>query len=87
VVTGGARSAPVAGSATMTKPIQDKAMVEVQNGIDTVLQSGKPFELAPQPASVRKVQFQMIEARRLASEAIGEDPNRRVRILPTKLAV
>lgn len=65
--------------------VDDKALTEVQAGIETVLQSGKPFELSPQPAPVRKVQFQMIEARRLASEAIGEDPNRRVRILPTRM--
>jgi len=63
----------------------EKALTEVQAGIETVLQSNKPFELSPQPAPVRKVQFQMIEARRLASEAIGEDPNRRVRILPTRM--
>ncbi len=65
--------------------LDDKAITEVQAGIETVLQSGKPFELSPQPATVRKVQFQIIEARRLASEAIGEDPNRRVRILPTRM--
>ncbi|MBI1331539.1 MAG: AAA family ATPase [Armatimonadetes bacterium] len=65
--------------------LDDKALTEVQAGIETVLQSGKPFELSPQPAPVRKVQFQMIEARRLASEAIGEDPNRRIRILPTRM--
>ncbi|HLO98058.1 MAG TPA: AAA family ATPase [Fimbriimonas sp.] len=62
----------------------DMAMTEVQSGIETVMQSGKPFELSPQPAQIRKAQFQMIEARRLASEAVGEDPNRRVRILPTR---
>jgi stage III sporulation protein SpoIIIAA len=66
--------------------VDQKVVAEVQVGIDTVLQSGKPFELSPQSASVRKIQFQLIEARRLASEAIGEDPNRRIRILPTRLA-
>lgn len=73
-------------AATGGSKLDDKAVTEVQAGIETVLQSGKPFELSPQPASVRKVQFQMIEARRLASEAIGEDPNRRVRILPTRVS-
>ncbi len=73
-------------AATNNSKLDDKAVTEVQAGIETVLQSGKPFELSPQPASVRKVQFQMIEARRLASEAIGEDPNRRVRILPTRVS-
>ena len=66
--------------------MDEKALAEVQAGIDTVLASNKPFELAPQSATVRKAQFQIIESRRLASEAIGEDPNRRVRILPVKMA-
>jgi stage III sporulation protein SpoIIIAA len=73
------------GEVQTSAKMDQKVVSEVQVGIDTVLQSGKPFELSPQPATVRKVQFQMIEARRLASEAIGEDPNRRIRILPTRL--
>lgn len=63
-----------------------KAMQEAQSGIETVLQSGKPFELSPAPATIRKMQHQMAEARRLASESVGDDPNRRLRILPTRLA-
>jgi stage III sporulation protein SpoIIIAA len=65
--------------------VDDKALEEAQAGIETVLQSNKPFELSPQPAPVRKAQHQMVEARRLASESVGEDPNRRIRILPTRL--
>ncbi len=75
-----------ANPAPQANATDDKALAEVQAGIETVLQSGKPFELSPQSAPIRKMQLQMIESRRLASEAIGEDPNRRVRILPTKLA-
>ncbi len=66
--------------------VETKALEEVQAGIDTVLQSGKPFELNPQPPTIRKVQHQVAESRRLASESVGEDPNRRLRILPTRLA-
>lgn len=62
-----------------------KAIEEAQTGIEIVLQSGKPYELNPAPATVRKVQHQMAEARRLASESVGEDPNRRLRILPTRI--
>ncbi len=62
-----------------------RAAAEVQAGIEVVMQSNKPFELSPQSAGVRKQQLQLIEARRLASEAIGQEPNRRVRILPTRV--
>jgi hypothetical protein len=64
--------------------IESKAIEELQAGVETVLQSGKPFELSPQPAHVRKVQHQMAEARRVASEGVGEEPNRRLRLLPTR---
>jgi hypothetical protein len=63
-----------------------QSLEEVQQGIETVLQSGKPFELSPAPATVRKVQHRMAEARRLASESVGEEPMRRLRILPTRLS-
>ena len=62
------------------------AMEEAQKAIDSVIQSGKPIELAPASAPVRKLQHQIAEARRLASESIGEEPHRRIRILPTRIA-
>ncbi|MEQ1821383.1 MAG: R3H domain-containing nucleic acid-binding protein [Fimbriimonadaceae bacterium] len=65
---------------------EEEAMEEVLKAIDTVMQTGKAFELTPQPAPVRKMQHQVTEARRLASEAVGEEPNRRLRVLPTRVA-
>lgn len=65
--------------------VDARAVAEVHAGIEVVMQSNKPFELSPQSAGVRKQQLQLIEARRLASEAIGQEPNRRVRILPTRV--
>jgi hypothetical protein len=65
--------------------VEAKAIEEVHVGIDAVLQSGKPFELSPASASVRKVQHRMAEARRMASESVGEEPNRRLRLLPTRV--
>lgn len=65
--------------------IESKAMQEVQDGIEQVISTGKPFELSPAPAPVRKIQHQVAEARRLASESVGDEPNRRIRLLPTRL--
>lgn len=67
------------------KEMEGAAVDEVLKAIDTVMQTGKAFELSPQPAQVRKMQHQMVEARRLASEAVGEEPNRRLRLLPTRV--
>jgi len=72
--------------ATEGPDFEAKALSEAQSGIETVIQNGKPFELSPAPATIRKMQHQMAEARRLASESVGDDPNRRLRILPTRLA-
>jgi hypothetical protein len=71
---------------TEGKDFESEAMEEVLAAIETVIQSGKPFELAPQPAPIRKMQHQVTEARRVASESVGEEPNRRLRVLPNKLS-
>jgi stage III sporulation protein SpoIIIAA len=68
-----------------TEDFEAKAMEEVLQAIETVQQTGKPFELNPQPAPIRKMQHQVTEARRMASESVGHDPNRRLRVLPTRL--
>ncbi|HEY0868170.1 MAG TPA: R3H domain-containing nucleic acid-binding protein [Fimbriimonas sp.] len=65
--------------------LEGKALEELNTGVDSVLQTGKPFELSPQPAHVRKIQHQMAETRKVASEGIGEEPNRRLRLLPTRI--
>lgn len=72
-------------SAEGVHELEGQALEEVNLGIEIVLQSGKPYELSPAGASIRKKQHQMAEARRLASESIGEDPNRRLRLLPTRI--
>jgi stage III sporulation protein SpoIIIAA len=68
-----------------TKDFESQAMDEVLQAIETVQQTGKPFDLTPQPAPIRKMQHQMAEAKRLASESVGEEPHRRLRVLPTRL--
>lgn len=65
--------------------VEMKGMEEAHAGVDLVLATGKPFELAPASPSVRKAQIQIAEARKIASECIGQDPNRRVRLTPTRL--
>ncbi|HRK20663.1 MAG TPA: R3H domain-containing nucleic acid-binding protein [Fimbriimonadaceae bacterium] len=69
-----------------SKDFEAQAMDEVMQAIDIVTQTGKPYDLAPQPAPIRKMQHQMTEAKRLASESVGEEPHRRLRVLPVRLA-
>ncbi|MBL8068792.1 MAG: hypothetical protein JNM28_10105 [Armatimonadetes bacterium] len=63
----------------------DSALEEAAEAVKSVLQSNKPVELAPRDARLRKHQHQYVETQRLASEAVGQEPERRIRILPVKL--
>jgi stage III sporulation protein SpoIIIAA len=63
---------------------EDEAMNEVTEAVDRVMSYGKPVELAPQSAHIRRLQHQLIEQRGLGSESRGEVPWRRVIVLPTR---
>ena len=66
------------------KQEEDTAMNEVTEAVDKVMSFGKPVELAPQSAHIRRLQHQLIEQHRLGSESRGEVPWRRVIVLPTR---
>src|SRR5207237_5023018 len=66
------------------KSEEDEAMNEVTEAIDRVMSFGKPVELAPQSAHIRRLQHQLIEQRGLGSESRREVPWRRVIVLPTR---
>jgi hypothetical protein len=64
---------------------EDEARREALEGVEYVRAKGKPLELSPRPLHLRRVQHQVVRAHRLRSESVGEDPHRRVRILPVSL--
>lgn len=61
---------------------EDRALREAEEGVEHVLATAEPYELSPQNSYLRRLQHQLVEKYRLLSESIGEEPNRRVRILP-----
>ena len=63
---------------------EEKALGEVAEAVDRVNSFGKPIELSPQSAHIRRLQHQLIEQRGLGSESRGEVPWRRVIVLPTR---
>lgn len=63
----------------------DAAIGEAEEAVKIVLQSNKPVELPPRDARFRKQQHQYVESQKLASESVGQDPERRIRVLPIKL--
>jgi hypothetical protein len=66
------------------KDEEESAMNEVTEAVDKVMSFGKPVELAPQSAHIRRLQHQLIEQHGLGSESRGEVPWRRVIVLPTR---
>jgi stage III sporulation protein SpoIIIAA len=63
---------------------EDSALNEVTEAVDKVMSFGKPVELSPQSAHIRRLQHQLIEQHGLGSESRGEVPWRRVIVLPTR---
>ncbi|HEX2221619.1 MAG TPA: R3H domain-containing nucleic acid-binding protein, partial [Candidatus Limnocylindria bacterium] len=61
---------------------QDAALRETAEAIGLVQNSGRPLELAPQNAYVRRLQHQMAEREGLMSRSRGAEPNRRVELIP-----
>ena len=66
------------------KDEEQSALNEVTEAVDKVMSYGKPVELAPQSAHIRRLQHQLIEEHGLGSESRGEVPWRRVIVLPTR---
>jgi hypothetical protein len=59
---------------------EDMALREAEEAIERVLESGEPQELMPQTAYVRRLQHALAEKYKLASESVGTEPYRRVRV-------
>lgn len=60
----------------------DRILKEIDEGIRKAIETLEPVELAPQNARIRRLQHQLIEKYQLRSDSVGEEPYRRVRILP-----
>jgi stage III sporulation protein SpoIIIAA len=61
---------------------QEAALRETAEAIGLVQASGRPVELSPQNAYVRRLQHQMAEKNALMSRSRGSEPNRRVELIP-----
>jgi len=61
---------------------QEAALRETAEAIGLVQTSGRPVELTPQNAYVRRLQHQMAERSAIMSRSRGSEPNRRVELVP-----
>ena len=58
------------------------ALSEAEDAVIEVTGRGQPVELSPQPKHIRRRQHLYVERSGLASESIGEEPLRRLKVLP-----
>ncbi|MDD4178660.1 MAG: AAA family ATPase [Candidatus Margulisbacteria bacterium] len=61
---------------------EEQAMREVEDAISQVRNIKKSVDLNPQNAYVRRLQHQKVDAAKMHSESVGEEPKRRLRIYP-----
>jgi hypothetical protein len=66
----------------LTADPQEAALRETAEAIGLVQAAGRPIELAPQNAYIRRLQHQMAERNALMSRSRGSEPNRRVELIP-----
>ncbi|NMB11894.1 MAG: AAA family ATPase [Firmicutes bacterium] len=65
---------------------ESHAMMEAERAVHQVQLFSKPVELSPQNAYVRRLQHQLVEKYKLQSTSVGDEPKRRVKILPVDLS-
>jgi stage III sporulation protein SpoIIIAA len=58
------------------------ALEEARQAISRVMDRLEPMELSPRRAYIRRLQHQLVERFNLSSRSIGDEPMRRLRILP-----
>ncbi|HEY9774761.1 MAG TPA: R3H domain-containing nucleic acid-binding protein [Planktothrix sp.] len=58
------------------------ALEEARQAISRVMDRLEPMELTPRRAYIRRLQHQLVERFNLSSRSIGDEPQRRLRILP-----
>ena len=57
------------------------ALDEAKNAIKKILEGAPEIELAPQGTHIRKLQHELVEQYNLKSVSIGEEPNRRLKVI------
>jgi stage III sporulation protein SpoIIIAA len=62
------------------------ALEETRQAIGRVMDRLEPIELAPRRSYIRRLQHQLVERFNLSSRSVGDEPARRLRILPPATA-
>ncbi|HEY9766829.1 MAG TPA: R3H domain-containing nucleic acid-binding protein [Chroococcales cyanobacterium] len=72
----------VAGETGAISAEEEEAIREVREAIDKVLSEDRVIQLHPQKSQVRRIQHEVAERYHLATQSVGEEPERRVTLFP-----
>jgi hypothetical protein len=61
------------------------ALKEAADAVELSMQNGEAVELAPRRSYIRRLQHELVERHQLNSVSVGDEPNRRLKILPQKV--
>jgi stage III sporulation protein SpoIIIAA len=67
-------------------PFEDElktALQEVQDAVSRVLECKEIIELAPRRSYIRRLQHEFVEKNHLISVSVGDEPHRRLKVLPS----
>ena len=62
----------------------ETALQEVKNAVYQVLNGAPDIELPPRKQYIRKLQHELVEQHHLESESVGDEPNRRLKVISSK---
>ncbi|MEB3206747.1 MAG: R3H domain-containing nucleic acid-binding protein [Vampirovibrionales bacterium] len=65
-----------------TLALLQEALREAQHAAESALNASEVIELKPQDPKTRKLQHELVEQYSLVSFSVGDEPNRRLRVLP-----
>lgn len=61
---------------------ETEALREAEEAVETVINTGKSVDIGPQNSYIRRLQHMIAQKAGIRSEAVGEEPKRRIRIYP-----
>ncbi|MFS8534505.1 MAG: R3H domain-containing nucleic acid-binding protein [Limnochordales bacterium] len=64
---------------------ETEALLEAEAAIQQVRRERRPVDLSPRPPYLRRLQHELAERAQFKSVSVGEEPYRRVRILPVRI--
>jgi len=72
----------LAGGESHSEDETEQALQEARDGIAHAVTSAEPVELAPRRSYIRRLQHELVEKHDLMSFSVGDEPSRRLRIVP-----